>query len=391
MTLTTPPHCFVTMHAPPLPAARQVHLQSQARHDSAGDCAICLRPFRAEGQVLLSCSHTFHQHCLAALERFARQHGAGGAACCPLCRAAAYEKKRIDDAERLWRHACAARIQAAWHGLQARRAYRALRRLLPPSHPALRRRWAAEALGELGAQFVDSVDSGTAEVDALFAELDASSAAAGAVYQELSSRCQQQQQPQQPAPDADGASGAAAAAAGGGSTVGDSPADAGPAAAAASTALAQQQRTFDGSSEPNPTGPSSSASNGGTPPAGVQQPNWEEVVVRCLQRDEQPECAICLAPLGQLFSGSCGGGTRSSNSSSSSSEGRSASKQRSERQGGQGSARAAAEQPSGIAVLSCSHAYHADCLSAFEAFAMASELAPACPCCRSVYARMDLC
>ncbi|KAL4427333.1 hypothetical protein ABPG77_003242 [Micractinium sp. CCAP 211/92] len=167
----------------------QVHLQSQARQDSAGSCAICLRPFRADAQVLLSCSHTYHERCLASLERFARQKGGSAAPACPLCRAAAYEKRRIDDAQSLWRHACAARIQAAWRGLQARRAFRALRRLLPPQHPGLRRRWAAEALGDAAAPLVAGVESGAAEVDALFAELDAAAAAAGAVFHQLTSRC----------------------------------------------------------------------------------------------------------------------------------------------------------------------------------------------------------
>jgi hypothetical protein len=57
-------------------------------------------------QVLLSCSHTFHQTCLSSFERFGRQVQR----CCPLCRCQAYEKRRIEDGERLWRHACAARI-----------------------------------------------------------------------------------------------------------------------------------------------------------------------------------------------------------------------------------------------------------------------------------------
>ena len=324
----------------------QVHLQSQARQDSAGGCAICLRPFRAEGQVLLSCSHTYHERCLASLERFARQAGGAAAPACPLCRAAAYEKRRIDDALLLWRHTCAARIQAAWRGVQARRAFRGLRRLLPPQHPGLRRRWAAEALGEAAAPLVAGVESGAAEVDALFAELDATAAAAGAVFQELSSRC--------PARE--------------------------PSAAASGSldvlAAADSQDTVQTAQ------PGSTVDNGlgaCKPPssAPMQQLEWEAAISRCLERDDNPECAICLHQLSCSSTGQSSGHGSSSSSSSCSRGGRHA-----ERQG---------QRPAGIAVLSCSHAFHADCLSAFEAFAVSSDLRPACPCCRAAYARMDLC
>ena len=146
--------------------------------------------------MLLSCSHTFHATCLASFERFSREH-TGQARCCPLCRCQAYQKRRIADAELLWRHACAARIQAAWRGRLARRHFRALRRLLPPQHPALRRRWCAERLEEGSAQLVASVEQGCSDIDALFAELSATAAAAGKLYTQLSSRCQ-------PAPPASG-------------------------------------------------------------------------------------------------------------------------------------------------------------------------------------------
>ncbi|KAL4440250.1 hypothetical protein ABPG75_003251 [Micractinium tetrahymenae] len=325
---------------PPLTPAQwlEVHLQSQARQDSCSDCAICLRPFRGEGQVLLSCSHTYHDRCLASLERFARQAGGGAAPTCPLCRAAAYEKRRIDDAQRLWRHSCAARIQAAWRGLQARRAYRAVRRLLPPQHPALRRRWAAEALGDAAAPLVAGVESGAAEVDALFAELDATAAAAGTVFQQLSARC--------PVSVPAGPSGGSPQ----------------PSTAANSrTGITAGRRDENGADAGQPSGP-----------APVQQHDWETAIARCLERDEQPECAICLAPLGQLCSGH-GGGSKGSSG-----------------KGGRPKANQA-QRPAGVAVLSCSHAYHADCLSAFEAFAVSSDLSAACPCCRSAYARLDLC
>lgn len=324
----------------------QVHMRSRARRDSSGDCAICLRPFRTEHQVLLSCSHTYHERCLASLERFAQQAGSAAAPACPLCRAAAYEKRRIDDAQRLWRHACAARIQAAWRGLQARRSYRALRRLLPPKHPVLRRRWAVEALGDAAAPLVAGVESGAAEVDALFAELNATSAAAGAVFQQLSARFPMYEP---------------AVAAGG--------------SVQPSTAINSQDA---------PLQAQAGSRADGSPGAGkalclapMQQHDWEAAIARCLGRDEQPECAICLIPLGQQCSSGAGSRGCSTGRGSVSKGGKHTNIQ--------------SQRLAGIAVLSCSHAYHADCLSAFEAFAVSSDLPTVCPCCRAAYARMDLC
>lgn len=308
-----------------------VELASRARGDSAGECSICCRSFKTDGQILLSCTHTFHQHCLAAWERYSGEQR------CPLCRAAAFEKRRIDDAAQLWRAACATRIQAAWRGRLARQHYAALRRLLPPSHPMLRRRWCAERLEEGSTALVGSVDRGAAEVEALFAELDATRAACSSVFGTLSERCGR----------------------GGG--------EAGRSEAAAAAAAHQAV----GSSPARPGGSSSSPAAASPSQAPALLPfDWAVAIDRCLQRDEEPECPICLASLGQL----CSSGTASS-------RGGRRQRQRDASSGGSGG---------GLAMTSCSHGFHADCLSAFEAFAVASDLAPVCPVCRCAYQRLDL-
>ncbi|KAG1658061.1 hypothetical protein FOA52_008315 [Chlamydomonas sp. UWO 241] len=65
-----------------------VHLAARTRQDSSDECPICRELFRDEAQVLLSCTHVFHKACLASYERFARTRA------CPLCRCAAYQRKR---------------------------------------------------------------------------------------------------------------------------------------------------------------------------------------------------------------------------------------------------------------------------------------------------------
>lgn len=350
---------------PPLSPAGwlEVQAQSRLRRDSAGECAICLRAFRADSQVggieepalcccacahalppntsqaaptnpplpppplpchaqvLLSCSHTFHAQCLASFERYARQ-----ARCCPLCRCEAYEKRRIDDAARLWRHACATRIQAAWRGHAARAVARQLRRLLPPRDPQLRRRWCVERVQESAAAATAAVEQGCSEVDALFAELDASQAACSAVHRAMAERR----------------------------------------AGAGVQVSGRGERSSSGGSAGSTAVPNQAAAPQQQEPEQPAAPDWGAVLHRCLQRDPHPECPICLAGLG--ISDSRGGGP-----------------------GAAGPCAAGGSGGGGVCVLSCSHAFHADCLLALEAFAVAAGLGRAtCPCCRAAYQRLDL-
>ena len=286
--------------------------------------------------MLLSCSHCFHPQCLATFECFSAREER----CCPLCRCKAYHTRRIHDAELAWRNACATAIQAAFRGMQARRHCSALRRLLPPRDPVLRRRWCVQHAQEGVALLVDSVDRDAGDIDKLFAELDAAAAAAGEAYSQLAARTIRRH------PSSGRLDGAGGDAPRGGAAA----ADAAPMAAMgtearaapASPCLEQQQQQQQGQGQQPPPLPLPCLE---LPP---QQPEWEAVVRRCLERDELPECAICLAPLG-------------------------------------------AAAGDGVGLLSCSHAFHSDCLSAFEAFAVASELAPSCPTCRSsAYQRLDL-
>ena len=351
-------------------------------------------------QVLLSCSHTFHAACLAAFERFSRQTAGATERSCPLCRCASYEKKRIHDAALLWQHACATRIQAAWRGVLGRRQARALRRLLPPTHPAVLRRWAAEELRQCSKGLVASVDQGAADIEALFAELDATSRACKGVFAALAARCP-------------GVAATATGLAGGGVSGGQ---------------LADQPGGTNGSSSS-----SSSRGVGGAEgqPANIAAahqeqsspaPDWEAAIDRFLQR-EAPECPICLCSLAMsaaqdsgssstpakgagkaaaaplAMHGCRGRGRGSSPASLSTADQRGSwsstgGGSRSSSGGAGANTRSASTTKgsgeNGVAVLSCSHAFHSDCLSAFEAFALASDLPPACPCCRASYQRMDL-
>jgi hypothetical protein len=76
---------------PPEPLTEQqwaeAHAASKQRADNHTECSICRDEFKADDQVLLSCSHVFHERCIKSFERFAREK------CCPICRSAAYQKR----------------------------------------------------------------------------------------------------------------------------------------------------------------------------------------------------------------------------------------------------------------------------------------------------------
>lgn len=194
-------------------------------------CAICREPFRDEQQLLLSCSHSFHAQCLACFERSCssnthapalRRHDSSSTAhvhasrprCCPLCRAP-YQKQHITLAADAWHNRCATKIQAAFRGWRARSLYRAMLCAAPaPEHPHVRRLWLAEKLGETGRKLErrfglgggkagrqlerglrprggergERRDEGGDDLDALFAEIDASVAASRQVYDAVVTR-----------------------------------------------------------------------------------------------------------------------------------------------------------------------------------------------------------
>ncbi|WIA37624.1 hypothetical protein OEZ86_014525 [Tetradesmus obliquus] len=135
-----------------------VHSLARQRDDcSASNCAICLEPFKAEQQVLLSCSHVFHQQCLASFERHVRVKA------CPLCRKAWYQQLIISDAAEAYRHTCATRIQAAVRGWLCRKSLSRLLQDAPQAH-GLKRTWAAGQLSTT-TQFLSSRSFSSDEKD----------------------------------------------------------------------------------------------------------------------------------------------------------------------------------------------------------------------------------
>eukprot|EP00879_Flechtneria_rotunda_P028159 GHRR01030240.1.p1 GENE.GHRR01030240.1~~GHRR01030240.1.p1 ORF type:complete len:432 (+),score=162.70 GHRR01030240.1:83-1378(+) len=364
-------------------------------------------------QVLLSCSHVFHAQCLTAFESHVRVKA------CPLCRKQWYQKRTITDAAETYRHVCATRIQAAVRGWLCRKHMLAA---IPsaPQAAKLKRIWAACKLHKTGAVLAGLVQGAADDLDGLFAELDASLAASrqlaaatdarlaaanGMPAEQLVSAIPQQQQHQEVV-QRDGSSRAQHAFAptvAGHSHNGLQSHRCSGAAAGHSTApvpVSGRRRTSQQSVTNNSrlqgrvatshaSTPSSVLGTAATSrstgsglrtcvprqhPSGINRDvghtsgvdtaqqeasasagativmnaaaavDWEAVVSKACQRNET-ECAICLASL------------------------------------------TAKRETEGLALLSCSHTFHMQCVLSFERFEAGRGGQPSCPVCRSTYSR----
>lgn len=250
--------------------------------------------------------------------------------------------------------------------------------------PAVCRRWVADKLQRRADKLVEVLEPAGGEIEALFAELDATVRQSKVVYRQLDAR-----RPQDAAQHGIISSGAHSVL---------QPASAGqqqgPAAppAAAATGRGAQGRGMQASDDAAPSS---------TPV------DWAAVTGAFLARDGNPECPICLAPLARpvLPPHPLGEAVRSTEGVEPAAAGSSlpASGAVHSKQHASSGIQTSQQQQSPVcgcsstgsstgrlAVLSCSHAFHCDCLSLFEAFQLASEAVPRCPCCRSEYARMVL-
>ena len=117
-------------------------------------------------QVLLSCSHTFHQRCLRGFEHFSRSRR------CPICRCEGYQTKLISDGQAAYLRHCATLIQAHWRGHAARQRYMMQRVQHRPTQPALWRSWLQDSLHVQARGLREEAQLGGQDLDALFAECD---------------------------------------------------------------------------------------------------------------------------------------------------------------------------------------------------------------------------
>lgn len=145
---------------------------SEARRDSHFPCSICRQSFGTRAQVLLSCSHVFHQMCLASFERFL----VGKAqAKCPLCRTSNYKKTDYSEGKTAYLVRCATLIQSLFRMVRARKTYEQVQleyytRGL--GEPNTRRKFLLQKLASASTQLEQRVRSHADHVNSLLAKAD---------------------------------------------------------------------------------------------------------------------------------------------------------------------------------------------------------------------------
>jgi hypothetical protein len=140
-----------------LAAQRQVH-----KHN----CPICMEAFKGMASVILSCAHVFHAQCLMSFERHAAQK------VCPICRARNYDKKQFIGTQLYFIEASAVKLQSWFRGHLARTKFAEMRRLNPPQHYLVKRKYYGKQLATIGDRLTDEVQQRSREIDLLFAEFD---------------------------------------------------------------------------------------------------------------------------------------------------------------------------------------------------------------------------
>lgn len=102
-----------------MPQCEWDHIESQLEGRRDAYCPICMEGFNQGREVLLSCSHMFHQACLSSFEKFMKS----GERCCPICRTSRYQKKITRQGSKAYGIVCVVKIQARIRGFLSRRKY----------------------------------------------------------------------------------------------------------------------------------------------------------------------------------------------------------------------------------------------------------------------------
>lgn len=126
-----------------------------------------MEPFSSGCEVLLSCSHIFHNSCLRSFENFVRD---GAEPCCPLCRNKSYQKKTTGLGTLGYHKACAMTIQRCFRGHLARRAFKVELRCFHRSKQGdegRRRRFFEGEFHSLATKLSDSIDTRSRRVDSM--------------------------------------------------------------------------------------------------------------------------------------------------------------------------------------------------------------------------------
>ena len=163
--------------APPAPLTAAEWQEAEWNHEFRDaqrgmvetDCAICMERLGSGKQVILSCSHVYHDICLRNFEKFTRRIDRS----CPLCRKSNYQKKAYSPAQALLRKRSAIRIQAQFRQFMHQKRYKSILQDHYSSGKGDRSRahnFFADKVSAVSSQLIDAVNKKASAVDALMDE-----------------------------------------------------------------------------------------------------------------------------------------------------------------------------------------------------------------------------
>ncbi|EAR94468.1 anaphase-promoting complex subunit 11 RING-H2 finger protein (macronuclear) [Tetrahymena thermophila SB210] len=156
--------------APPKPLTREdwITIEEQSKKRDEGQCPICLEDFKDQGQIILSCSHVFHKQCLESFEKHNKVKT------CPICRKQHYDKKHWDDGYKKYIIRCAILIQKRWRGGKAR--YEFFTDLLNKKYKAtsarLRRKILGYKLGKFNSKITTAIEQNSKNTQKVVKQFD---------------------------------------------------------------------------------------------------------------------------------------------------------------------------------------------------------------------------
>lgn len=101
---------------PPLSSGEWSKIQEKSNVRGDTECPICLSAFTdGKQQVILCCSHVYHEDCLNSYERHF------GSNKCPMCRGANYYRRYVTSGVKAYKQQCAIRIQRYYRGYRVRK------------------------------------------------------------------------------------------------------------------------------------------------------------------------------------------------------------------------------------------------------------------------------